>query len=175
MSKVGAGIDRPKTPPTRKVNRLNYDYSRNGAYFITICSKDKAHIFGTVEASTEHSSVGAGIDRPKTNLTKIGIKVEEGVLGISQKYKIISVDKYVIMPNHVHMIITIDNFGRSMPAPTVSNIIAQLKSWVVKQLGILIWQKGFYDHVIRGWEDYENIWTYIDTNPDKWSEDKYYV
>jgi len=155
--------------PNRKINRLqNYNYSQNGAYFVTICTKDKQCIFGEVVP------VGAGIDRPKMELSNIGKIVEGCINEVSKIYKNVNVDKFVIMPNHMHMIIEINGCGRSMPAPTVSSIICQLKSVSSKQAGIVIWQKGFYDHIIRNQNDYDSIWNYIDTNPDKWLEDEYY-
>ena len=93
---------------------------------------------------------------------------------ISKKYANVFIDKYVIMPNHIHLIIGIKN-GRAMHAPTVSNIIGQTKSFVTKQCKLSIWQKSFYDHIIRDENDYLRIWEYIDTNPAKWAEDQYYT
>ena len=84
------------------------------------------------------------------------------------------VDKYVIMPNHIHLIIVIKG-GRAMHAPTVSNIIGQMKSFVTKRVGIPIWQKSFYDHIIRDEADYLRIAEYMENNPAKWAEDKYFV
>ena len=83
------------------------------------------------------------------------------------------------MPNHVHLLISInqaaenDN-GRLIIAPTVSRIIKQFKSEVTKKAGFSLWQKGFYDHIIRNDADYESVWIYIDENPLKWENDEYY-
>ena len=65
--------------------------------------------------------------------------------------------------------------GRAQLAPTVSRIIQQFKGAVTKRIGISVWQKGFYDHIIRNESDYLRIWQYIDTNPAKWQEDCYYT
>ena len=84
-------------------------------------------------------------------------------------------DNYVIMPNHIHLLLFLycDN-GRAMLVPTVSRVIQQLKGAVTKRIGHPIWQSRFYDHVIRTERDYRDIYTYIDNNPARWSEDEYY-
>ena len=146
----------------RKPNRLeNFDYSQNGVYFITICAKDRKPIL---------SAVGANFVRP----TKIGTVVENEINRISSIYDSVSIDKYVIMPNHIHLLIRIENNGRTQFAPTISRIIKQFKGSVTKQLGESIWQKSFYDHIIRDEYDYLAKWKYIDDNPAKWAEDELY-
>ena len=65
--------------------------------------------------------------------------------------------------------------GRALRAPTVSRIVRAWKETVTKMLGEAIWQKSFYDHIIRDENDYLRIWTYIHTNPAKWAEDTYYI
>jgi REP element-mobilizing transposase RayT len=100
--------------PKRKPNRLrNYDYSQNGAYFITICARDREEIFGhivgadIIRPSTAHpSTVRPPIIRPQ--LTDIGIVVDNGIQNIGTIYPRVTVDCYVVMPNHVHMIIIIN-------------------------------------------------------------------
>lgn len=126
-------------------------------------------------------NVGAIINRPlnPTQLSKYGTIVDGAIQNIPKFYTNVSVDKYVIMPNHVHMIVLIENEtkttnGRLIIDPTLSRIVQQLKSYVTKDIGSSIWQKSFYDHVIRDTKDYEGIWKYIDENPLKWSEDNYY-
>ena len=153
---------------TRKHNRLTeYDYSQNGYYFITICTAEKRKMLCDI-------SVGIGCARPQTTLTEIGKLVAENVGILNGTYETVRVDKYVVMPNHVHLILTIQN-GRTQFAPTVSRIVKQFKGTITKQLGFGIWQKSFYDHVIRDEEDYLRIWEYIDNNPAKWAEDKYCI
>ena len=149
----------------RKPNRLeNYDYRTAGGYFITICTRDKAHLFW--------KNVGAIIDRPENvPLNHLGQIVDQVICDIPCHYPAVAVDKYVIMPNHVHLLLRIetDDCGRSMIAPTLSKVIQQMKGTAVKKAGISIWQKGFYDHVIRGDEDYLECWRYIEENPRKWA------
>ena len=84
------------------------------------------------------------------------------------------VDKYVVMPNHIHMILRIDNGPPRASAPTVSNAVGALKRLVNRRLGHDIWQRSFHEHVIRNEHAYREIWEYIDLNPAKWAEDRYY-
>ena len=149
--------------PTRKPNRLvGYDYSSTGAYFITVCTKDRKKIFWESE--------GATIGRPnEIVLSKYGLIVEEAILNISKHYPAVTVDKYIVMPDHIHLLLQIhnDNDGRPMVAPTISNVVKQMKGYVSKQIGFPVWQKLFDDHVIRNQNDYNEIWQYIDNNPSK--------
>ncbi len=147
--------------PKRKIIRLKgYDYSQKGAYFITICVKDRYELLGTI-------GVGAIINRPV--LSKHGIICENAINEISNHYPMVTVDSYVVMPNHIHMI------GRLIIAPTVSAIVQQMKRYVSKQIGFSLWQKSFHDHIIRDEDEYKKIWRYIDENPARWAEDCYYV
>ena len=150
----------------RKNTRLKgYDYSQNGAYFITICTQDRRHLFSEI--------VGANCVRQA--LTDIGRIVENEINILSNTYDDVVVEKYVIMPNHIHMIILISaESWRTQFAPTVSRIIKQFKGSITKQIGYTIWQKSFHDHVIRNETDYQKIWQYINENPQKWENDKYY-
>lgn len=159
----------------RKNNRLEfYDYSQNGAYFITICTRGKQKIFWIDDKS--QNSVGADIIRPHDKLNDLGLIVECAIEQITEYYPNTIIDKYVIMPNHLHILMRIENDefnGRIISAPTISIIIGQMKRWVSKQIGYPIWQKSFHDHVIRNEADYQRIWQYIDTNPIKWELDCY--
>ena len=158
--------------PKRKIIRLqNYDYSQSGAYFITICTGDHAQILSDI--------VGEGSPLPQ--LTPQGKIAEKILLSVNQKYPAVKVDKYVIMPNHIHIIFVIDSNGRGNPSPTISTVMGWLKYNITKTINQYlgnsenkIFQRSFYDHVIRDEQDYFKIWNYIDTNPAKWQEDKYY-
>ena len=87
--------------------------------------------------------------------------------------------KYVIMPNHIHMLIHVESengpMWASAPTQSISNRIRSFKTLVSKQLGVSIWQRSYYDHVIRNEQDYLRIWQYLDDNPAKWAEDEYYI
>ena len=82
-----------------------WDYSRTGAYFVTVCSKDKAHIFGQVFVGRD--APGA----PLARLSSMGRVVEKHILSCNDVYENISIDKYVIMPNHIHLLLTISAQG----------------------------------------------------------------
>ena len=166
--------------PKRKHIRIpQYDYSAPGAYFITICSTNREEIFWanrrgelcSIKNENRLESVGADIIRPQdTPLSYAGVIVEKSVLQIPEHYGNISVDKYCIMPDHVHIILSIrtDEDGRMISAPTVSTVVGSMKRWVSKQLGRSIWQKSFYEHTIRNQQDYDEIWEYIENNPLKY-------
>lgn len=153
--------------PKRKNIRLNdYNYSSNGAYFITICTKNKENLLW--------KNVGANCVRPldQLPLSKIGIVIENEIYKLNTVYENIKVDKYQIMPNHIHLIIFIyeDSNGRTQFAPTISRIIKQFKGSITKQIEFSIWQKSFYDRVIRNEKEYQSVWNYIHNNPLKYLE-----
>ena len=157
--------------PKRKKNRLTeYDYSTPNAYFITICTENRRNLFW--------KDIGTVIDRPENvPLTNLGIIVRQSVMNIPKHYPTISVDRFVVMPNHVHLLLQIhtNTDGRPMAAPTISTGINQFKGIVSKKAGFSVWQKGFHDHVVRNEKDYLEIWNYIDGNPSKWAEDTLYT
>ncbi len=148
--------------PKRKPNRLaEYDYSQNGAYFMTVCTKNRKPIFWD-----EDANVGANCVRP---LSQIGIIVDDEIQKMNKTYPEIKIDKYVIMPDHIHFIISIQSeIGRTQFAPTISRTIKQFKGTISKQVGVSIWQKSYFDHIIRNRQDYDEIWKYIDQNPARW-------
>ena len=157
--------------PTRKPTRLKeFDYSQSGYYFVTICSKGKGKIFGKIVG-------GGAFDAPKINLSKIGKIVEKYILSTNNIPEI-KVDNFIIMPNHIHLILAVENSGTSRaPSPTnnaVSHSISTFKRFVNKEIGQNVFQRSFYDHIIRNEQDYLEIWNYIDTNPQKWKEDCFY-
>ncbi len=154
--------------PQRKSNRLTgFDYSQNGAYFVTLCTKNNKHFFGEIPGSTPGTSEAC------LQLSPIGRTTEDEIKNISDIYEQIAIDKHVVMPNHIHMIILILS-GISQHTPTLSRIVQQFKGAVTKRIGFSIWQKSFYDRIIRNEKEYLKIWEYIDTNPAKWKEDRYY-
>lgn len=157
--------------PNRKQNRLTeYDYSTPNAYFITICTKNRKNLFWR--------DTRVIIDCPDhVPLTDLGAIVQQRIEDIPRRYSAITVDHAVIMPNHIHLLLQIntDCDGRPMAAPTISTVINQTKGIISKQVGFCVWQKGFYDHVIRNDMDYRETWNYIEGNPSKWAEDMLYT
>ena len=155
--------------PKRKNTRLkNYDYTLSGAYFITICTKDRKMLFAPVGAD----SISARM-------------VERTFLETIRQYDGVDSPIYVVMPNHFHAIITVSRADMES-APTVSEIVQSFKRYstveYVKMVkdGILppfdkqIWQRSFYDHVIRNRDDFEQTAKYIYENPMRWYDDELY-
>ncbi len=165
----------------RKSIRLkNYDYSSKGYYFVTICVKDKHELLGTIRVGAiTNRPFNKITNRPPVELTEYGKISDKAIRSIATHHRNVKVDKYVIMPNHIHMILVlndVDDCGRLLIAPTnLSKIVQQLKGYISKAIGFSIWQKSYHDHIIRDAEDYRRIWKYIDENPCKWQEDEYYA
>lgn len=158
----------------RKPNRLKeYNYSQNGMYFITICSDNKQCFFCKI--------VGCGIlDAPKIEYSEYGEIIKNQIDCMNEMYDSINVEKYIIMPNHLHLIIEIkNNNGASRtPHPTntiLSSFVGTLKRFTNRKAGKNLWQRSFYDHIIRDDEDYITKAQYIENNPAKWQEDEYYI
>lgn len=154
--------------PNRKPTRLqNFDYSNSGCYLITICTNNKQHLFGCV-------------DDGSVCLNAYGHIAAEEFEDLPRHYKMIEALKYIVMPNHVHAIIAINCAERSRPFPTIPTIIGLYKSGVSKRIHMIkpdidVWQKSFYDHIIRNENEYLRVWKYIDENPLKWETDEYFT
>ena len=150
--------------PNRKPTRLRgFDYSQNRVYFITVCTQDRCEIL-------------AEICRGGALLLPIGEIVDREIRNLSAMYGL-SVERYVVMPNHIHMILWLRNDMREKPV-SVADVLCSLKSRTTKlanelegQPGRKIWQRSFHDHIIRDENDYLKIWQYIDENPTRWEED----
>lgn len=146
--------------PKRKSPRIpGYNYSTANFYFITICTSEKKCIFGN-----------------PGKLNWMGKAAEEKLLMISQPNPCIRLDKYVVMPNHIHAILDFQNSGTA----DLNVVIGQYKMSVTKRIrqkmpGFQVWQRSYHDHVIRTQSGYEKIWMYIDNNPLKWEEDCFYI
>ena len=167
-----------KYPQRKNIRMEAYDYSQVGGYFITICTEKRKSIFMETRQGI------ANLLEIPNNLTKIGSIAERHLLALPQKYPQVTIDKYVIMPNHLHFILIVaKESGRAEEAPTtrLGQIIAYYKYQTSKECGaylqqvnLAIWQRGYHDHIIRSEEEYQLIWEYIDTNQLKWEIDKYY-
>ena len=156
----------------RKRNRLpGYDYSQIGTYFITVCTENKRCVLSKV--------VGVGVlDDPEIRLTEYGEIAQNCIKEMNDIYENIEIEKYVIMPNHIHFLISIINGSSGTPTPTnsgIPNFVSTIKRFCNKKYMENIWQRSYYDHIIRDDEDYFTIWNYINDNPAKWLEDKYYT
>ena len=146
----------------RKSTRMTgFDYSSSRYYFITICTRDHRCLFGSVVSTEENG---------KMQLNRVGDILDKHIRTLDKRYPTVSVHQYVIMPNHLHMILLLDN-GTDIP---LTQIVGLFKSGVSKEIGFSVWQRSFHDHIIRNETDYKNIWNYINSNPAKWAMDKYY-
>ena len=162
---------------SRKPNRISdYDYSLNGAYFVTVCTQDRKQILSDI--------VGDGFPVPKI----CGKIAEETIQRIPEKYPHVSVDKYVIMPDHIHILLRMEHTGAAFclsnegtgdPSPTIGNVVGWYKYQATKQINLIcntpgerVFQRSYYDHVIRNQQDYTEIWEYIENNPRKWAMTK---
>lgn len=148
---------------TRKKNRLqNFDYSTESSYFLTICTYNKENLFWIKNYHKKHAESYNGY------LNSLGDTVRLHIEKINEIYtNTATVDKYVIMPNHIHLLITIYQNDVSKKA-SIPQIIKQLKRNISISSTINpIWQKGYFDHIIRNEKDYNEIWDYIDANPRK--------
>ena len=155
--------------PKRKRIRLSaFDYNA-GAYFVTLCTQDRRCILSDVV-------VGEGLDPPVCKQSEIGILVEKEIQAIPTRYPNVSIEKYVIMPNHIHMIVMIHaDTGGASPSPTLMDVVRVIKSNSArKTIGAQLWQRSYHEHVIRNEQDFLEIWNYIDGNPAKWTKDRYY-
>ena len=155
----------------RKSTRLSeYDYSAPGVYFVTICTKDRSPILSQIEL------VGEGLCAlPQSKLTDVGEMVEQAVEYINEHIPGFRVDKYVIMPNHLHLLVQVlgsETGGRG--GPPLHKVIGQFKSYTTHRYKEVLWQRSFYDHIIRGEQDYRDVWEYIEHNPARWLEDALY-
>ena len=158
--------------PSRKSNRLIcYDYSQNGSYFVTICTQDRKKILSKISVGTPVP----GCPMPQPELLWHGKIADKYIKQIHTFYDHISIDKYVIMPDHIHLLISIDEpFGHpgtgvpTTKTSTLAKLVGTFKRFCNKEYGRNIWQARYYDHVIRNQQDYDEIWQYIENNPIKW-------
>ncbi len=156
----------------RKRNRLkNYDYSQEGYYFVTICTKDREEFFGNVEEGS-------------MNLSRCGEIANQCWYDLPKHYLNCLLDSFVIMPNHTHGIIVINsekivgNGFKPFPTHALSEIIRGFKTFSSRRINQEMigsnkfhWQKSFYDHVIRNEKSLNNLRQYIISNPLKWELD----
>lgn len=161
----------------------DFDYSQPGAYFVTICTGSRKNYFGEIK-------------NEEIFLSKTGKIAYEETVNIPSHYENVDIGEFIIMPNHVHMIIFIYDTGvRQTVIPTgketgviqptsltaissrLQDIVGSFKSAVTRQTGKLVpaeefkWQRYFHDHIIRNDRALEYISDYIRMNPAKWTED----
>ncbi|MDP2885287.1 MAG: transposase [Ignavibacteria bacterium] len=160
----------------RKAIRLRgYDYSQPGEYFVTICTKDREHILGKIEAG-------------RMLLNGFGEIVALCWMDLPNHYPGVQADQFVVMPNHVHGIIVITERNLvgegSEPSPTtrrhpLSEIVRSFKTFSARRInecrgtpGLSVWQRNYYEHIIRDERSLERIRVYIVSNPERWVADE---
>ena len=171
----------PTHLPQRKSPRLQgYDYASEGAYFVTICTQNRVHLFGDV------------VDG-EMMLNTLGCIVETCWDDLPNHYHNIQLDAFVVMPNHIHGIIFISNhdvgagfvregFKPSLTTPPkhhgLTEIVRGLKTFSARKInqvrdtpGTSVWQRSFHDHIIRDPHGLDKIRAYIATNPARWHAD----
>ena len=176
----------------------NWDYGKNGAYFITICTGNREHFFGEIVSVN---------DKNEMRFNEIGVLANEFWAAIPNHFPFVTLGNFQVMPNHVHGILIIDkknvvdvndvvvetlqcnvstenvmkneNMAKISPKPgTISTIIRSYKSVVTKNAHDIhadfFWQERFHDHIIRDSESFERIQNYIENNVANWKDDKFY-
>ncbi|MFH1665640.1 MAG: transposase [Candidatus Omnitrophota bacterium] len=179
-------------PGNRKSVRLrNYDYTQEGAYYVTVCVNEDV----CRGASRSALDIFGRIENGEMILNGMGQIINDSWQWLEKQYKYIKLDEFIVMPNHIHGIVCINNprmgviqkEGGSRTAPTVKlkplgRLIGAFKTVSTKQINIIrdtpgmrLWQRNYYEHVIRDESDLNRIREYITNNPLRWEEDEYYV
>ena len=170
----------------------NYDYSTCGAYFITICTQDRENLFGEIIVGAD--LVSAQIT--EVALNHAGRMVEDIYDEIVNSYDDVFSDKFVVMPNHFHCILFTRRAGigsqrdradtRSAPTKigeviqafksrTTVEYVRNVKSGFYPAFNRRVWQRNYFDHIIRNEDEHRRIRHYIDNNPANWLEDCYFT
>lgn len=187
----------PEIHHRRSIRLKGYAYSSDGMYCITICTQGREILFGEIIPPT----VGEDLVSARMSLSNVGKMIETTYLETIDVYEGIISDKFIIMPNHLHCILRIDRADRAdrvdrvvvdradtRSAPTITipaiiqgfksrttvEYIRGVKSGIYPPFDKRIWQRDYYEHIIRDEADYQNQWRYIDENPARWIEDEYY-
>ena len=158
--------------PKRKHPRMDrYDYSTAGAYFITVCTQNRRCLLSRI--------VGRGLAPAEIQYTAYGQIAQEQLLMLEQRYPSLKIDQYVIMPNHIHAILLLEETAGDSQRPTIMDVVCAYKSLTTRECKKVrpvdkLFQTSFYEHVIRGREDYDEIAEYIVNNPKQWELDNLY-
>lgn len=160
----------------RSIRLPGFDYSQNGYYFVTICVQNREMMLGQ-------------IDHGNMIFSALGQQIHSDWLWLFNRYVYVKYDEYIIMPNHIHTIMIIDHCrGGSRTAPTpqhtikpIGRIIGAFKTISTKHVHdekLLqqprLWQRNYYEHIIRNEREYFAIRKYIQDNPKNWEQDELY-
>jgi putative transposase len=158
-----ASMPNESNPPRRRSLRLHgYDYAQAGAYFITVCTHRRVALFGEVVEND-------------VQLNRAGMIVKEAWGDLTAHYHDIDLDEFVVMPNHVHGIIILADHPRSRHG--IPEIVRGFKTFSARNVNEFhgnrgaLWQRGYYEHVIRNDTALNRIRGYIANNPARWADD----
>ena len=170
----------PKVHHRHSIRLAGYDYSQSGVYYVTICTRDRVCLFG-------------GVADGETILNDFGKTVAVSWEWLGTRYDHVELDEWVVMPNHIHGIILIvdddngsqfDRRGGSRTAPTgqrkpIGRLIGAFKTVSTKRInerchtpGAIVWQRNYYEHIIRDETELNRIREYIAANPARWCKDR---
>ena len=181
-------------PQRKRVRLTGYDYSQAGVYFVTVCTHERVCCLSRI---VPPACVGALHEAPAVILTDMGQIVEIMIQSLPHRYPGVTVIKYIIMPNHIHLLFEVSSSvpqgraHRDAPLPAEMTQKGGTRSLLAQMIGYLkmnatkavrsrypdfqLWQPRYHDHVVRNDADHLRIWNYIDTNPARWAEDEYYI
>jgi REP-associated tyrosine transposase len=159
----------------RTIRLQTWDYSADGAYFVTICTTQQRHLFGNIVD---------GVMR----LNSVGTIVTDSWRWLASRYPYVTLDEWCLMPNHLHGILVLTGRGGSRTAPTVTEIlprkplgrlIGAFKTVSTKHInqlrrtpGAIVWQRNFWERVVRDDVEMDRIRSYVRNNPDNWAADE---
>ena len=138
----------------KRIRWRGFDYSTAATYFLTICVEGRRCILCEKDPNVK---------------TPLGEKVDELINEAVAGNHCLRLVKYVVMPNHIHLLLSIDTHDS---APTIVMFVRYFKRLCTERLGYSLWQRSFFDHVTRDEREQSMIWDYIDRNPRRWAEDK---
>ncbi len=170
----------PEKHHRHSIRLRDYDYRQEGAYFVTVCTADRGELFGNINDTMEMC------------LNEYGKIVGESWAGLAERYPYVVLDAWVVMPNHLHGILLITDKGGSpteggsRTAPTerkpLGRLIGAFKTMSAKVInqqrdtpGAPVWQRNYYEHIIRNEAGLNAIRQYIQSNPANWRQDNLYV
>ena len=155
-----------------------YDYGAHGAYYVTICCKNRFHYFGEIVVDVETGNC------PSLHPTTIGRIATEYWIQIPQHFPFVELDKFIVMPNHIHGILFFNKPDKQNWVPNQFGVQSQNLGAVIRSFKSSVkryannnqiefaWQSRFYDHIIRDEKSLNNIRAYIENNPIGWNQDE---
>ena len=171
-----------KKPIRKNIRLQGYDYSQTGWYFVTVCVANRRPILSKIKPNRAETRVGTDVlvcPRYNIELLPMGKEIEKSIDYINNNYKQVKIEKYVIMPDHIHLIVNLE--GKSefdtdrQGCLSLRDVIKNLKSYTTREYRkrtgdkkSVLWQQRYNDHIIRNDEDYNEKWQYIDNNPLKY-------